>query len=58
MIIQRIQRGRVQSEISITEKEFDAFLKTDESLKELEPELFERQILVKTNYKNLPIQTS
>ena len=48
MIIQRIQRGRVQSEISITEKEFDAFLKTDESLKELEPELFVRQILVKT----------
>ena len=48
MIIQRIQRGRVQSEISITEKEFDAFLKTDESLKELEPELFVRQILVTT----------
>ena len=36
MIIQRIQRGRVQSEISITEKEFDAFLATDESLIELE----------------------
>ena len=35
MIIQRIQRGRVQSEISITEKEFEAFLKTDESLLEL-----------------------
>jgi peptidyl-prolyl cis-trans isomerase SurA len=48
MIIQRIQRGRVQSEISITEKEFEAFLKTDESLLELEPELFVRQILVQT----------
>ena len=35
MIIQRIQRGRVQSEVNITEKEFDAFLATDESLAEL-----------------------
>ena len=48
MIIQRIQRGKVGSEIDITEKEFDAFLKTDESLAELEPELLVRQILVKT----------
>ena len=32
MIIQRIQRGRVGSEIDITEKEFAAFLETDESL--------------------------
>jgi len=48
MIIQRIQRGRVQSEISITEKEFDAFLATDESLIELEPQLLVRQILVQT----------
>jgi len=39
MIVQRIQRGRVQSEVNITEKEFDAFLATDESLAELEPEL-------------------
>ena len=30
IIIQRIQRGRVGSEIDITEKEFEAFLKTDE----------------------------
>ena len=48
MIIQRIQRGRVGSEISITEKEFQAFLATDESLVSLEPELLVQQILVKT----------
>ena len=48
IIIQRIQRGKVGSEIDITEKEFDAFLKTDESLAELEPELLVRQILVTT----------
>ena len=47
MTIQRIQRGRVGSMINITDKEFDAFLATDESLKELEPELQIRQILVK-----------
>ena len=38
MRIQRIQRGRVNSNIEITEKEFEAFLATDESLGELEPE--------------------
>ena len=47
MIVQRIQRGRVGSEIDITEKEFNAFLETDESLDELEPELLVLQILVK-----------
>ena len=47
MIIQRIQRGRVGSEISITEKEFESFLATDESLVSLEPELLVKQILVK-----------
>ena len=47
MRIQRIQRGRVNSNIEITEKEFEAFLATDESLGELEPELQVRQILVK-----------
>ena len=47
MIIQRVQRGRVGSEINITEKEFQAFLVTDESLLALEPELLVRQILVK-----------
>jgi hypothetical protein len=48
MIVQRIQRGRVRSEIEITEKEFQAFLATDESLAALEPELLVKQILVKT----------
>ena len=48
MIVQRIQRGRVGNEIDITEKEFQAFLKTDESLISLEPELLVKQILVKT----------
>ena len=47
MRIQRIQRGRVNSNIEITEKEFEAFLATDESLGELEPELQVRQLLVK-----------
>jgi len=48
MIVQRIQRGRVGSEIDITEKEFQAFLANDDSLAELQPELLVRQILVKT----------
>ena len=47
MRIQRIQRGRVNSSIDITEKEFEAFLATDESLGTLQPELLVRQILVK-----------
>ena len=47
MRIQRIQRGRVNSSIDITEKEFEAFLATDESLETLQPELLVRQILVK-----------
>ena len=47
MRIQRIQRGRVNQEIGITEKEFEAFLATDDSLAALEPELLVRQILVK-----------
>jgi len=48
MTIQRIQRGRVGSEVGITEKEFDAYLATDESLINLEPELLVRQIQVET----------
>ena len=47
MRIQRIQRGRDDSNIDITEKEFEAFLATDETLAALEPELLVRQILVK-----------
>lgn len=48
MIVQRIQRGRVGNEIDITDKEFQAFLATDESLTALEPELLVKQILVQT----------
>ena len=47
MRIQRIQRGRVNSNIDITEKEFESFLATDETLSALDPELLVRQILVK-----------
>jgi len=47
MRIQRIQRGRVNSGIDITEKEFESFLATDETLSALDPELLVRQILVK-----------
>ena len=54
IIIQRIQRGRVGAEINITEKEFEAFLQTDESLLGLEPELLVRQILVK-NIKDINV---
>ena len=48
IIKEDINFGGFVSEIDITEKEFDAFLKTDESLAELEPELLVRQILVTT----------
>ena len=47
MRIQRIQRGRVNSNIDITEKEFEAFLANDETLEGLQPEILVRQILVK-----------
>ena len=47
MSIQRIQRGRVNSNIDITEKEFEAFLANDETLESLQPEILVRQILVK-----------
>jgi len=51
ILIQRVQRGRVGAEIDITEKEFAAFLETNESLRELEPDLLIRQILVKNEDK-------
>ena len=47
MRIQRIQRGRVNSNIDITENEFEAFMATNETLSALDPELLVRQILVK-----------
>ena len=48
MLIQRAQQGRVSSEVSITDKEFEGFLQTDDSIKSLEPEIQLGQILVKT----------
>jgi len=51
ILIQRVQRGRVGAEIDITEKEFAAFLETNESLKELEPDFLIRQILVQNEDK-------
>ena len=47
MSIQRIQRAKVNSNIDITEKEFEAFLANDETLEGLQPEILVRQILVK-----------
>ena len=47
MRIQRVQRGRVNSSIEITENEFESFLATDETLVMLEAEFQVRQILVK-----------
>jgi len=46
MTIQRVQGAKVGSNINITEKEFEAFLATDESLNSLQPELLVRQILL------------
>jgi len=48
MLIQRVQQGRVSSEVSITDKEFEGFLQTDDSIKSLEPEIQLGQILVTT----------
>ena len=48
MLIQRVQQGRVSSEVSITDKEFEGFLQTDDSIKSLEPEIQLGQILIKT----------
>ena len=52
MIIQRVQRGKVGNEISITEQEFKSFMKTDTSVAQIRPELSVRQILVKTENKS------
>ena len=47
MMIQRVQRGLVGSEINITDNEFNTFLEKDSSVMELKPSLLIRQILVK-----------
>ena len=48
MLIQRVQQGRVASEIEITDKEFEGFLEANESLESLQPEIQLGQILVKS----------
>lgn len=48
LIIQRVQRGKVANEINITDVEFETYLRNDDSLAELEPELLIQQITVKT----------
>ncbi len=55
MIIQRVQRGKVGNEISITEQEFKSFMKTDASVAQIRPELSVRQILVKTENQSLSV---
>lgn len=55
MIIQRVQRGKVGNEISITEQEFESFMKTDASVAQIRPELSVRQILVKTENQSLSV---
>ena len=55
MLIQRVQRGRVASDIEITDIEFESFLKTDDSIKSLEPEIQLAQILVESNDEALNI---
>ena len=46
MLIQRVQQGRVGSEINITDLEFQAFLQNDESIKQVQPDILLGQILV------------
>ena len=47
LIIQRVQRGKVGSQIIITDQELDRFLETEEAKAQLLPELQLNQILVK-----------
>ena len=47
--INRVQQGRVQNRISITQEELVNFLNTEEAKTQLGPELNVRQILIRTN---------
>ncbi len=47
MIIQRVQRGKVGSQIIITDQELYAFISTEEAKTQLLPEFLIKQILVK-----------
>ena len=50
--IQRVQRGRVQNKITITQDEVDNFLQTEEAQNQLTPELKVNQILIRKGSKN------
>ena len=45
--IRRVQQGSIQNKISITREEVNSFLKTEEALNQLGPELNVKQILIK-----------
>ena len=49
--IRRVQQGSIQNKISITREEVESFLKTEEALNQLGPELNVKQILVKKGSK-------
>ncbi|MDC2989496.1 peptidylprolyl isomerase [Gammaproteobacteria bacterium] len=50
--IQRVQRGRIQNKISITQEEVDNFLQTEEAQNQLTPELKVQQVLIRRDSKN------
>ena len=45
--IRRVQQGSIQNKISITREEVESFLKTEEALNQLGPELNVKQILIR-----------
>ena len=49
--IRRVQQGSIQNKISITREEVDSFLRTEEALNQLGPELNVKQVLVKKGSK-------
>ena len=49
--IRRVQQGSIQNKISITREEVDSFLRTEEDLNQLGPELNVKQVLVKKGSK-------
>ena len=52
--IRRVQQGSIQNKISITREEVESFLKTEEALNQLGPELNVKQILIrKDSNKNI-----
>ncbi len=52
--IRRVQQGSIQNKISITREEVESFLKTEEALNQLGPELNVKQILIrKGSNKNI-----